>query len=72
MGNTVDEALLNAEAALRDYVTETEVDGEKLAYPSELQTIETPTGSHLVSIPLTRTSGEGVPVGLAPEEEDVA
>ena len=43
MGHTVDEALLNAEDALRDYAIEAEKDGEELAEPSPFQTIETPT-----------------------------
>ena len=34
MGNTIDEALLNAEDALRDYAIEAERDGEELAVPS--------------------------------------
>ena len=71
MGNTVDEALLNAEAALRDYVAETERDGEQLAYPSPFQSIETPDGNQLVSIPLIRPSGRSVRAGLT-LEEDVA
>ena len=56
MGSTVDEALLNAEDVLRDYAIETEKDGAELARPSPLQSIETPTGNRLVSIPLTRPS----------------
>ena len=39
MGNTVDEALLNAEAVLRDYVIETERDGEELVPPSFIDDI---------------------------------
>lgn len=54
MGNTVDEALLNAKDALLDYAIETERDGDELAPPSPLQTIETPVGNRLVSIPLLR------------------
>ena len=71
MGHTVDEALLNAEAALRDYAIETERDGEQLATPSPFQSIETPTGNQLVSIPLIRPSGKSVRAGLT-LEEDVA
>jgi predicted RNase H-like HicB family nuclease len=52
MGHTVDEALLNAEDALRDYVIETEKDGNELAAPSPLRSISTPTGNQLVSISL--------------------
>ena len=71
MGHTVDEALLNAEAALRDYAIEAERDGEQLASPSPFQSIETPTGSQLVSMPLIRPSGRSVRAGLT-LEEDVA
>ena len=64
MGHTVDEALLNAEDALRDYAIEAEKDGDELARPSPFQSIETPTGSQLTSIPLIRTSGKSVRAGL--------
>ncbi len=68
MGDTVDEALLNAEDALRDYAIETEKDGEELALPSPFQSIETPSGSQLTSIPLIRTSGKSVRAGLTLDE----
>ena len=68
MGDTVDEALLNAEDALRDYAIEAEKDGEELAEPSPFQSIETPTGSQLTSIPLIRTSGKSVRAGLTLDE----
>ena len=68
MGQTVDEALLNAEDVLRDYAIETEKDGEKLATPSPFQTIETPQGNQLVSIPLIRPSGKSVRAGLTLDE----
>ena len=71
MGSTVDEALLNAEAALRDYAVEAERDGEGLATPSPFQSIETPSGNQLVSIPLIRSSGKSVRAGLT-LDEDVA
>ena len=63
MGDTVDEALVNAEAALKDYAAEAEIDGEELADPSPLQSIETPIGNRLVSIPLIRTRAKA----LAPD-----
>lgn len=50
MGDTVDEALLNAEAALRDYAMEAEMDDDKLAVPSPFEIIEAPVGSQLVAI----------------------
>ena len=68
MGDTVDEALVNAEDALRDYVTAAERDGEELATPSPFQTVETPKGNQMVSIPLIRPSGKSVRAGLTLEE----
>ena len=52
MGATIDEALVNAEEALKDYVIETEKDGDELAVASPAEAIETPHGSLLVSVPL--------------------
>ena len=69
MGNTIDEALLNAEDALRDYAIEAERDGEELAVPSPFQAIQTPTGNQLVAIPLIRPSGKSVRAGLTLDEE---
>ena len=71
MGRTVDEAMLNAEGALQDYAIEAERDGEDLASPSPLQSVETPSGNQLVSIPLIRPSGKSVRAGLT-LDEDVA
>ncbi len=71
MGRTVDEAMLNAEAALQDYAIEAERDGEELASPSPFQSVETPSGNQLVSIPLIRPSGKSVRAGLT-LDEDVA
>ena len=68
MGDTVDEALLNAEDALRDYVIEAEKDGEELAEPSPFRSVETPKGSQLTTIPLIRTSGKSVRAGLTLDE----
>ena len=71
MGHTVDEALLNAEDVLRDYAIESEKDGEELVAPTPFQSVETPKGNLLVSIPLIRPSGKSVRAGLT-LEEDVA
>ncbi|MCY3625326.1 MAG: type II toxin-antitoxin system HicB family antitoxin [Candidatus Dadabacteria bacterium] len=60
MGSTVDEALLNAEEALRGYVIETEKTGDELISPSLIEEVETPAGSALVSIPLVRLSGHSI------------
>ena len=57
MGNTIDEAILNAEDVLRDYVAEMEKSGWPVAPPSPLDSIETPPGNQLVSIPLVLSSG---------------
>ena len=69
MGPTIDEALINAEEALRDYALETERDGDELATASPIQFVETPPGNQLVSIPLIRTSGKSVRAGLTLDEE---
>ena len=37
MGATLDEAMLNAEEALRDSATETEKDGQPIVAPSRLE-----------------------------------
>ncbi|MDE0448790.1 MAG: type II toxin-antitoxin system HicB family antitoxin [Spirochaetaceae bacterium] len=68
MGTTVDEALLHAEEALRDYVNETERDGEPIAAPTSIEKIETPTGYTLVSVPLIRLSGRSVRASLTLDE----
>ena len=52
MGDTIEDAMLNAEDSLRDYVVEMEKDGHEIAPPSPLDSIETPPGNQLVSIPL--------------------
>lgn len=72
MGETMDEALINAEEALRDGALEAEKDGEILAAPSALETIETRAGQVLVSIPLIRLSGRSVRAYLNLDEEVAA
>ena len=71
-GATMDEALLNAEAALRDYALETERDGDEIVPPSALEEIETPPGHALVSVPLIRLSGRGVRANLMLDEGVIA
>ena len=71
MGVTMDEALLNAEEALRDYVIETEKTGNKPVSPSLIEEIQTPAGSALVSVPLIRLSGHSVRANLTLDEEVV-
>ena len=56
MGYTVDDVLVNAEDALRDYVIVAEKDGLEIPPPSPPHSIEIPPDSRLVSIPLNRAS----------------
>ena len=60
MGKTIDEAMVNAEEALRDYAIEAEKDNEALTPPSDLERVETAAGQALVSVPLIRLSGRSV------------
>ena len=60
MGNTVDEAMVNAEEALRDCAIEAEKDGEPITPPSDLERVRIEAGQTLVSIPLLRLSGRSV------------
>ena len=60
MGETMDDALVHAEEALRDYVTETERGGAQVAEASPLEDVP-PEGSALVAIPLIRGSTHGHP-----------
>ena len=68
MGYTVEDALVNAEDALRDYTLDVEEDGEVLPDPSPFQSIDVPKGSQLVSIPLIRVSGRKVRANLTLDE----
>ena len=68
MGETLDEALVNAEEALRDYVVETEKDGETITPPSALEQVKTPAGCLLVSVPLLRLSGRSVRANMLLDE----
>ena len=72
MGATLDEALLNAEEALRDYAAETEKDGQPLAAPSLLENVSPAAGSTLVTVPLIRLSGRSVRANLTLDEGVVA
>ena len=56
MGETMDEALVHAEEALRDYVTETERDGAQIAGASRAEDVSPQEGSVLVGIPLVMLS----------------
>ena len=60
MGKTIDEAMVNAEEALRDYAIEAKKDNEAIIPPSNMERVETQVGQALVSIPLIRLSGRSV------------
>ncbi len=56
MGATMNEALLNAQEAILDYVIETEKTGNEIVFPSLIEKVEAPAGVALVLIPLDRLS----------------
>lgn len=60
MGESLDEALVNAEEALRDCAVEAKNDGIEIAAPSAIEDVVVPSGSALVSVPLIRSSGRRV------------
>ena len=68
MGDTVDDALVNAEEALRDYAMEAEKDGAALESPSAIESVTAPTGSASISVPLIRPSGRRVRTNLTLDE----
>ncbi|MXW46590.1 MAG: hypothetical protein F4109_00110 [Gammaproteobacteria bacterium] len=68
MGASMDEAMINAEEALRDYALEAERDGVDLVQPSAIESIKPEAGSALVSIPLIRLSGRRVRANLTLDE----
>lgn len=68
MGKTLDEALLNAEEALRDYVIEAEKHNEAIVAPTAIENVDTPDGCGLVSIPMIRFSGRSVRANLSLDE----
>ena len=72
MGSTLDEALINAEEALRDYAREIAIDGKTLPPPSDPETVTVPQGSALVIIPLIQTSGKPVRANMVLDEDVLA
>lgn len=68
MGATVEDAMVNAEKALRDYVLEAERDGADIESPSAIESVVPPSGSALVSVPLIRLSGRRVRANLTLDE----
>lgn len=68
MGGSVDEVLVNAEEALRDYVIEAEAAGDAVRPPTLMERVTPPTGCTLVSIPFIRVSGRRVRASLTLDE----
>ena len=68
MGETLDQALVNAEDALRDYAIETEKDGQPRISPSAIEEVTPPAGSTLVSIPLIHLSGRSIRANMMLDE----
>ena len=55
MGTTVDEALVNAEEVVRDWVESMEAHCQEIPAPSDLETVEVEPGSTLTYVSLTGT-----------------
>ena len=72
MGESFDEALLNAEEALRDCIEVMEERGWDSAKPSNAHEVEVPAGNVLVSIPLIRPSAKTVRANLYLEADVLA
>ena len=68
MGKTLDDALVNAEEALRDYTIEAEKHDEEVATPTAIENVGAPPGCALVSVPLIRLSGRSVRANLSLDE----
>ena len=68
MGKTLDDALVNAEEALRDYAIEAEKHDEEVVTPTAIENVDAPPGSALVSVPLIRLSGRSVRANLSLDE----
>ena len=63
MGDTLEQAMVNAESMLGDYVFEMEKEGWPFADPSALESVEVPKGNTLVSVPLVRpTASHSTPL----------
>ena len=68
MGYTVEDAIVNAEDAMRDWMEEMEKRGREIATPSSFESIEVPEGCQLVSVPLLKVSGRKVRANLTLDE----
>ena len=68
MGATIDEAMVNAEEALRDYVIEAENAGDAVEPPTPIERLKTLVGCTVVLVPLIRVSGRRVRANLTLDE----
>lgn len=66
MGETVDEAMVNAEGALRDYAAETEKTSGTIRPPTPIEQLK--ASGTVVLVPLIRASGRRVRTHLALDE----
>ena len=64
MGYTIDDALINAEDALRDWFIVSLEAGHEISPPSPMDSIEIPPGSRLVSVPLNLPAEIKLPAGI--------
>lgn len=69
MGDNIEQALVNAEEALRDYALEVERDGGQMPAPTPMEEVAAPHGSTLTSIPLIRISGKPVRANMMLDED---
>lgn len=73
MGNTIDEALINAADAMRDWAEVTEEMGQRIAPPRTMEALKrdldvaaaVAEGALLASVPLIRESGKPVKANLS-------
>ena len=72
MGENLDEVMLNAEEALRDYAIEAEKDGLQITEPSAPENVEVPEGCTLISVPLIRLRGRAVRANMMLDEDVLA
>ena len=72
MGETIDEALVNAEEALRDHVREARADKLPLAEPTAPERIAVPANSILTMVSLIEPSGKPVRANMLLDEDVLA
>ena len=68
-GETIDDAIRDAEAVLRIYLDEMEKEGWSFNTPTPIDELETPPGRQMVSIPVIRPSNVRVRVNCVLDEE---